>query len=281
MGAIKNVKPTTSGRRHLVQLNYKDSITKTTPEKSLTKVLKRHAGRNNRGVITCQHKGGGHKRRYRIIDFKRNKDNVPARVAAIEYDPYRNPNIALLHYKDGEKRYILAPKNLKVGDEVISGDEVPISVGNCMMLKNMPEGSKVHNIEMRPKKGGQIARSAGAFAQILGLSDDKRYTLLRLKSSEVRKILSTCRATLGVVGNENYNLISIGKAGANVHRNKRPTVRGSAKNPNDHPHGGGEGRAPIGRKGPQTPWGKYALGLKTRKKNKPSNKYIVTAKKRK
>lgn len=281
MPTIKKIKPTTSGRRHLVQLNYSESITKTTPEKSLLITLKRNAGRNNRGVITCQHKQGGHKKRYRVIDFKRNKDNVLARVHSIEYDPYRNANIALLHYVDGEKRYILAPKNLNVDDQVISGDEVPVAIGNCMQLKNIPEGLKVHNIEMRPFKGGQIARSAGTYAQILGLSDDKRYVLLRLKSTEVRKILATCRATIGSVGNENYNLISLGKAGKNVYLGKRSTVRGSAKNPNDHPHGGGEGKAPVGRKGPATPWGKYTLGLKTRRKNKKSSMYIVTQRKNK
>ena len=275
MSTIKKVKPTTSSRRHLVQLNYNELLTTNKPEKSLLVTLKRHAGRNNRGVITCRHKGGGHKRRYRLIDFKRNKDNIEGKIVSIEYDPYRNANIALVHYVDGEKRYILAPKNIKLNDKILSGDDVPLNIGNALPLMNIPEGTKVHNIEMRPNKGGQIARSAGNSAQILGITDDKRYVLLRLKSTEIRKILATCRATIGEVGNENYNLISLAKAGNSARRNWRPTVRGSAMNPNAHPHGGGEGKAPIGRKGPYTPWGKKALGLKTRKKNKLSNKYIV------
>jgi large subunit ribosomal protein L2 len=251
----------------------KEEITKQTPEKSLIAPLKSKGGRNNTGRITTRHQGAGHKRNYRIIDFKRNKDNVPAKVAAIEYDPNRSSNIALLHYVDGEKRYIIAPKGLEVGTVIVSGAEADIKVGNAMELRNIPTGTFIHNIELKPGKGGQIARSAGASAQILGTND--KYVTIRLTSGEVRQILGTCRATIGVVGNEDHNLVNIGKAGRNRHKGIRPTVRGSVMNPNDHPHGGGEGRTPIGRKSPMTPWGKKAMGVKTRSKKNPSNKYIV------
>jgi large subunit ribosomal protein L2 len=269
---IKKYKPTTPGRRGMSTLTFEE-ITKSKPEKSLTAPLKKKGGRNNNGRITTRHQGGGHKRNYRIIDFKRNKDNIPAVVAAIEYDPNRSANIALLHYVDGEKRYILAPKGLEVGAKVISGPEADIKVGNAMELRNIPEGTIVHNVELRPLKGGQLARSAGASAQILGVED--KYVTLRLTSGEVRKVLGVCRATIGIVGNEDHSLVNLGKAGRSRWKGIRPTVRGSVMNPNDHPHGGGEGRTPIGRKSPMTPWGKKALGVKTRDKKKASNKLIV------
>ena len=270
--AIKKYKATTNGRRGMTSLAF-DEITTNKPERSLTESLKKHAGRNNLGRITTRHQGGGHKRLYRIIDFKRNKDDIPAKVATIEYDPNRSANIALLHYVDGEKRYILAPKGLKVGQEVISGTKTDVKVGNCMELGNMPEGTFVHNVELKPGKGGQLARSAGVAAQILG--NEGRYCILRLASGEVRKILSNCRATVGTVGNEDHSLVTIGKAGRSRWMGIRPTVRGSVMNPVDHPHGGGEGRTPIGRKSPMTPWGKKAMGVKTRKKKNASNQYIV------
>ncbi len=269
---IKKYKPTTPGRRGMSTLT-NEEITKNTPEKSLLAPLKSKGGRNNLGRITTRHQGGGHKRAYRIIDFKRNKDDIPATVAAIEYDPNRTSNIALLHYVDGEKRYIIAPKGLKVGDKIISSAEADIRVGNAMELRNMPEGTVVHNIELKPGKGGQMARSAGASAQILGIED--KYVTLRLTSGEVRRVLANCRATVGTVGNEDHNLVNLGKAGRNRWKGVRPTVRGSVMNPNDHPHGGGEGRTPIGRKSPMTPWGKKALGVKTRKQKKASTKLIV------
>jgi large subunit ribosomal protein L2 len=250
-----------------------NEITKNTPEKSLVVKIKKHSGRNNQGKITVRHHGGGAKLKYRVIDFKRNKDNVPGVVTAIEYDPNRSANIALISYKDGEKRYILCPLELKVGDEIISGENVDIKVGNNLPLINIPVGTVIHNIEMRPGKGGQIARSAGSSAQILGREEP--YVLLRLKSGESRKILGTCKATIGSVGNLDYELVNIGKAGRKRHMGVRPTVRGSVMNPNDHPHGGGEGRAPVGRKQPMTPWGKPALGLKTRKDKRTSTKFIV------
>ena len=269
---IKKYKPTTPGRRGMSTLT-NEEITKNTPEKSLLAPLKSKGGRNNLGRITTRHQGGGHKRAYRIIDFKRNKDDIPATVAAIEYDPNRTSNIALLHYVDGEKRYIIAPKGLNVGDKIISSAEADIRVGNAMELRNMPEGTVVHNIELKPGKGGQMARSAGASAQILGIED--KYVTLRLTSGEVRRVLANCRATVGTVGNEDHNLVNLGKAGRNRWKGVRPTVRGSVMNPNDHPHGGGEGRTPIGRKSPMTPWGKKALGVKTRKHKKASTKLIV------
>lgn len=269
---IKKYKPTTPGRRGMSSLTFEE-ITKTKPERSLTAPLKSKGGRNNTGRITTRHQGGGHKRAYRIIDFKRNKDNIPATVKAIEYDPNRTCNIALLAYADGEKRYILAPKGLTVGMKVISGPEADIKVGNAAELRNMPEGTIVHNVELKPGKGGQMARAAGASAQILGIED--KYVTLRLTSGEVRKVLGTCRATVGSVGNEDHSLVNLGKAGRNRWKGVRPTVRGSVMNPNDHPHGGGEGRTPIGRKSPMTPWGKKALGVKTRNKKKASSKLIV------
>jgi len=265
--AIRNYKPITNGsRQRSVLMN--EEITKKTPEKSLVVTKKKTNGRNNQGKITVRHRGGGVKRKYRLIDFKRVKDGITAMVSSIEYDPNRSANIALITYKDGEKSYILAPKGLKVGDIVESGENADI-----------PVGTVIHNIELRPGKGGQLARSAGTSAQILSRED--KYVLIRLSSGETRKILGTCRATIGVVGNEDYSLVKVGKAGRTRHMGIRPTVRGSVMNPNDHPHGGGEGRAPIGRSGPMTPWGKPALGYKTRKNKKESDKYIVTRRKKK
>ena len=269
--AIKNYKPTTPGRRKMSTLVNED-ITKSTPEKSLTVTIKKNGGRNNQGKITVRHQGGGAKRKYRIIDFKRNKLNVPGSVASIEYDPNRTANIALINYADGEKRYIIAPKGLKVGDLIEAGENADIKVGNALPIMNIPVGTMIHNIELRPGKGGELARSAGSSAQILGRED--KYVMIRLSSGEQRKVLGTCMATVGEVGNEDASLVRLGKAGRKRHMGIRPTVRGSVMNPNDHPHGGGEGRAPVGRKAPMTPWGKPALGLKTRKK-KQSDKFIV------
>lgn len=276
--AIKKYKSTTNGRRGMSVLVF-DEITCTTPEKSLMAPLKKSGGRNNTGRITTRHRGGGHKRQYRIIDFKRNKDGVLGRVATIEYDPNRSANIALINYEDGEKRYILAPKGLKVGTKIESGDSVDIIAGNALPLKNIPDGTYVHNIELSPGKGGQMARSAGTSVQVLGNVDEK-YTTVRLSSGEVRKVLSTCRATIGEVGNGDHSLVNIGKAGRTRWLGIKPTVRGSAMNPNDHPHGGGEGRTPIGRKAPVTPWGKPALGVKTRNKKKHSSDLIVRRRKK-
>ena len=270
--AIKAYKSTTNGRRGMTTLDNSE-LTKVKPEKSLLVTLKKNGGRNNQGRITVRHQGGGEKRKYRIIDFRRDKDGVVGTVASIEYDPNRSSNIALIHYVDGEKRYIIAPKGLKVGDKIESGENADIKVGNSLPLANIPEGTVVHNVELKAGKGGQLARSAGSSVQILGR--EGRYTLLRLTSGEVRKVLSTCRATIGEVGNEDHELVNLGKAGRKRHMGIRPTVRGSVMNPNDHPHGGGEGRAPIGRKGPVTPWGKPALGYKTRDSKKASNKLIV------
>lgn len=278
--AVKHYKPTTPGRRGMTVLDYKADITKTTPEKSLLVKLNKTGGRNNQGKITTRHRGGGVKRKYRIIDFKRNKDDIPATVAGIEYDPNRSANIALLHYADGEKRYILAPKGLKDGMVVLSGANSDIKVGHCLPLSAMPDGTVVHNLELTPGRGGQIARSAGSSVQILGDDESGRYKLIRLSSGEVRKVLANARATVGVVGNEDWGLVTIGKAGRNRHRGIRPTVRGSVMNPNDHPHGGGEGRTSIGRKAPLTPWGKKALGVKTRDSKKASNKLIVRRRKK-
>ena len=269
---IKHYKPTTNGRRNMTALTYEE-ITTDKPEKSLLVNLKKSAGRNNLGRITVRHQGGGEKRKYRLIDFKRDKDGIVGKVATIEYDPNRSANIALIHYVDGEKRYIIAPKDLKVGMEIVSGDTADILVGNCLQLQNIPVGTMIHNIELNPKHGAQLVRSAGAGAQILGRED--KYVLIRLASGEVRKILGVCRATIGVVGNADHELVNIGKAGRKRHMGVRPTVRGSVMNPNDHPHGGGEGRQPVGRKAPMTPWGKVALGLKTRKTKKRSNALIV------
>lgn len=276
--ALKKYKAMTNGLRHMTSLDYSE-ITTDVPEKSLLRKLNKKSGRNNQGKITVRHQGGGAKRKYRIIDFKRNKDNVPGKVATIEYDPNRTANIALIHYLDGEKRYIIAPKGLEVGMFVVSGEKSDIKIGNALPIMTIPVGTVIHNIELHPGKGGQLVRSAGTSAQILGR--EERYVLVRLVSGEVRKILGTCRATVGAVGNEDHELVNIGKAGRTRHMGIRPTVRGSVMNPVDHPHGGGEGRQPIGRKNPVSPWGKPALGLKTRKRNKPSNKYIVRRKSKK
>ena len=269
---VINYKPTTSSRRKMSSLVNKD-LTKKAPEKNLLVTIKKKSGRNNQGKITVRHQGGGAKRKYRIIDFKRNKLDIVGTVVAIEYDPNRTANIALISYKDGEKSYIIAPNGLKVGDTVISGENVDIRLGNTLPLMNIPVGTVIHNIEMRPGKGAQLARSAGASAQILGREGN--YVLIRLKSGEIRKILGVCKATIGEVGNLDKELVKLGKAGRKRHMGIRPTVRGSVMNPNDHPHGGGEGRAPIGRKQPMTPWGKPALGYKTRKNKKTSTKFIV------
>ena len=272
--AIKVYKAITNGRRNMTSLDFAE-ITTNKPEKSLLAPLPKKAGRNNQGKITVRHHGGGHKKQYRIIDFKRNKDNVPAKVATIEYDPNRSANIALLHYVDGEKRYIIAPKELQVGQILVSGETADIKVGNALPLANIPVGTLIHNIELKPGKGGQLVRSAGASSQVLG--KEGKYVLVRLKSGEVRMILATCRATIGEVGNEQHGLVNIGKAGRTRWLGKRPTVRGSVMNPNDHPHGGGEGRTSIGRKSPMSPWGKPTLGKKTRSKKARSNKFIVRA----
>ncbi len=269
---VKSYKPTTASRRKMSTL-VNEEITKTTPEKSLVVTKKKNAGRNNQGKITVRHQGGGVKRKYRIIDFKRNKLDVEGTVSAIEYDPNRTANIALISYKDGEKRYIIAPNGLKVGDKIISSENADIKTGNALPIMNIPVGTVIHNIEMRPLKGGQLCRSAGSSAQILGREGN--YVLIRLTSGETRKILGVCKATVGEVGNLDKELVKLGKAGRKRHMGIRPTVRGSVMNPNDHPHGGGEGRAPIGRSGPMTPWGKPALGMKTRKNRKTSTKFIV------
>ncbi|WP_314063063.1 50S ribosomal protein L2 [uncultured Vagococcus sp.] len=276
--AIKKYKPTTNGRRNMTGSDFAE-ITTSTPEKTLLEPSKNNAGRNNNGRITVRHQGGGHKRQYRVIDFKRNKDNVEAVVKTIEYDPNRSANIALLHYTDGVKTYILAPKGLEVGMRLVSGEEVDIKIGNALPLSNIPVGTVVHNIEMKPGKGGQLIRSAGTKAQVLG--KEGKYVLVRLNSGEVRMILATCRATIGLVGNEQHELINIGKAGRSRWMRKRPTVRGSVMNPNDHPHGGGEGKAPIGKPSPVTPWGKPTLGYKTRSKRAKSDKFIVRRRKTK
>ncbi|MGI6509032.1 MAG: 50S ribosomal protein L2 [Erysipelotrichaceae bacterium] len=271
--AIKKYKPTTPGRRGMTTIDYNKVLTAKKPERSLLAPKKSQGGRNNTGRITTRHQGGGHKRAYRIIDFKRNKDNIPAKVATIEYDPNRSAFIALLNYVDGEKRYIIAPEGLTVGQTVISGETADILTGNCCQMNNMPDGTFIHNVELKPGKGGQLARSAGCSAQILG--SEGKYVLVRLSSGEVRKILGVCRATIGTVGNSDHSLVNIGKAGRSRWQGKRPTVRGSAMNPVDHPHGGGEGRTPIGRKSPMTPWGKKAMGVRTRKSKKKSSQLIV------
>ena len=270
--AVKKYKPTSNARRNMSGLTFEE-ITTSTPEKSLLAPITRTGGHNNTGRTTVRHIGGGAKRKYRLIDFKRNKDNIEGRVATIEYDPNRSAFIALINYVDGEKRYIIAPKGLNVGDKIYSGTDVDIKVGNALPLRNIPVGTTVHNVELKPGKGGQLARSAGTSAQILGR--EEKYVLVRLQSGEVRKILGTCRATVGQVGNESWELINWGKAGRVRHLGVRPTVRGSVMNPNDHPHGGGEGRTPIGRVSPMTPWGKKARGLKTRDSKKSSNNMII------
>lgn len=276
--AMKSFKPTSAGRRFMT-VNKSDKITKKKPEKSLTINLNKTSGRNNQGKITVRHRGGGAKKKYRIIDFKRRKDDVEAEVIAIEYDPNRSANIALVKYMDGEKRYILCPKKLNVGDKVVSGEKTEIEVGNTLELRNIPDGTIIHNIELKPGRGGQLVRSAGNEATLLG--KDGKYVTVKLPSTEVRKILGVCRATIGRVGNEEHGNMVIGKAGRKRHMGRRPHVRGSVMNPNDHPHGGGEGRAPIGMPSPVSPWGKKTMGLKTRKKNKKSNKLIVKRRKTK
>ena len=269
---IKTYNPYTPSRRNMSGYDFEE-ITASTPEKSLTTSLKKHAGRNAQGKITVRHHGGGSRRKYRIIDFKRNKDGIPATVKTIEYDPNRTANIALICYADGEKRYILAPIGLKVGQTVMNGAEAEIKVGNCMELKDMPVGTQIHNIEMYPGHGGQLVRAAGVSAQLM--AKEGKYAIIRMPSGEMRMVPIVCRASIGQVGNTEHNLVNIGKAGRKRHMGIRPTVRGSVMNPNDHPHGGGEGKAPVGRPGPCTPWGKPALGYKTRKKNKQSNKMII------
>ena len=269
---IKTFNPYTPSRRAMTQLDNAE-ITKSTPEKSLTVSLNKTAGRNNQGKITVRHHGGGSRRKYRIIDFKRNKVDIPATVKSIEYDPNRTANIALICYADGEKTYILAPNGLKVGDVLMNGENAEVKVGNCLPLSAIPVGTEIHNIELYPGKGGQLVRAAGNVAQLM--AKEGKYATLRLPSGEMRLVPIVCRATIGTVGNVEHGLVNIGKAGRKRNMGIRPTVRGSVMNPNDHPHGGGEGRAPVGRSGPCTPWGKPALGLKTRKKNKKSNKMII------
>ena len=269
---IKTYNPYTPSRRNMTGLDFEE-ITTSTPEKSLLAKKKKTAGRNNQGKITVRHHGGGNRQKYRIIDFKRNKDDIPAKVASIEYDPNRTANIALLHYADGEKAYIIAPVGLKVGDELMNGAKAEVKVGNCLPLSEIPVGTEIHNIELYPGKGGQLVRSAGNAAQLM--AKEGKYATLRLPSGEMRMVPIICRATIGQVGNIEHGLVNVGKAGRTRHMGIRPTVRGSVMNPNDHPHGGGEGRTSIGRPGPSTPWGKPALGLKTRKKNKQSNKLII------
>ena len=269
---IKKFNPYTPSRRHMTSSDFAE-ITKSTPEKSLVVSLNKNAGRNNQGKITVRHQGGGSRRKYRIIDFKRKKDGIPATVVSIEYDPNRTANIALICYADGEKTYILAPNGLQVGTKLMNGPEAEIKVGNCLPLQNIPVGTQVHNIELYPGRGGQLVRSAGNSAQLM--AKEGKYATLRLPSGEMRMVPIIARATIGQVGNIDHELINIGKAGRKRHMGIRPTVRGSVMNPNDHPHGGGEGKTGIGRPGPVTPWGKPALGLKTRKKNKKSNKMIV------
>ena len=269
---IKTYNPYTPSRRNMSGYDFEE-ITTSTPEKSLTTSLKKHAGRNAQGKITVRHHGGGSRRKYRIIDFQRNKDGIPATVKTIEYDPNRTANIALVCYADGEKRYILAPVGLKVGQVIMNGPEAEIKVGNCLELKDMPVGTQIHNIEMYPGHGGQLVRAAGVSAQLM--AKEGKNAIIRMPSGEMRMVPVICRASIGQVGNTEHNLVNIGKAGRKRHMGIRPTVRGSVMNPNDHPHGGGEGKAPVGRPGPCTPWGKPALGYKTRKKNKQSNKMII------
>lgn len=273
--AIKTYRPYTKSRRAMTTLDYGE-LTTATPEKSLLAPKKHTGGRNNQGIITCRHRGGGNKNRYRVIDFKRNKDGIPGTVASLEYDPNRTSFISLINYADGEKHYIIAPKGLKVGDQIVSGPGADIKVGNCLELKDIPDGTFVHNIELMPGKGGQMCRAAGTSAQVLG--SEGRYVTLRLASSEVRKVLGRCRATIGVVGNEDYSLVNIGTAGKKRHMGIRPTVRGFAMNPVDHPHGGGEGKCPVGRDAPRTPWGKKAMGVKTRHWKKNSSRLITRRK---
>ncbi|API88140.1 50S ribosomal protein L2 [Marinilactibacillus sp. 15R] len=276
--AIKKYKPTTNGRRNMTGSDFAE-ITTDKPEKSLLAPSPKRAGRNNKGRITVRHQGGGHKQKYRIIDFKRQKDGVRGIVKTVEYDPNRSANISLIQYEDGVKAYILSPKGIEVGQDIMSGTDVDIKIGNALPLSSIPVGSTIHNIEMKPGKGGQLARSAGTSAQILG--KEGKYVLVRLRSGESRLILASCRATIGAVGNEQHELINVGKAGRNRWKGKRPSVRGSVMNPNDHPHGGGEGRAPIGRPSPMTPWGKPTLGKKTRNGKNRSDKLIIRRRKSK
>lgn len=270
--AIKTYRPVTPARRAMTSLSTSE-LTKKAPEKSLLRPKKNTGGRNNQGKITCRHIGGGNKVRYRVIDFRRRKDGIPATVKAIEYDPNRNANIALLVYADGAKAYIIEPQGLKIGDQVVSGEATDIKVGNCLELQNIPDGTFIHNIELQPGKGAQLCRAAGTSAQVLGA--EGKYVTVRLASGEVRKFLKNCRATIGIVGNEDWNLVNLGKAGKHRHMNVRPTVRGSAMNPCDHPHGGGEGKCPVGRDAPRSPWGKRVQGVKTRRVKKNSTRLIV------
>lgn len=278
--AVKRIKNRSSGKRQTVMIDYKSVLTTDKPEKSLLVTLHEHSGRNNQGKITIRHHGGGHKRKYRLIDFKRNKDDIVATVKSIEYDPNRTCFISLVVYKDGEKKYIISPKGIKVGDKIISGTKnVDIVTGNTTILANIPEGTLVHNVELIPGHGGQLARSAGTFIQILGSDDTGEYVVCKLMSGEVRKISKECRATIGIVSNEDHNLVNLGKAGRSRHMGIRPTVRGSAMNPNDHPHGGGEGRQPIGKDAPRSPWGKRLMGVKTRNNKKSSTNLIIRRRK--
>ena len=270
---IRTYKPTTPSRRAMTNTTFEELTKRNAPEKSLTVKLSKTGGRNNQGVITTRHIGGGHKRKYRIIDFKRNKLDIPGIVASIEYDPNRTAYIALINYVDGEKRYIIAPHDLKVGSKIIASAAADVKIGNAMLLENVPEGQRVHNIELTPLKGGQLCRAAGTSAQVLG--KEGKYVILRLQSGETRKVLGKCMATIGIVGNVDHSLVNLGKAGKTRWLGTRPTVRGSAMNPCDHPHGGGEGKCPVGRDAPRTPWGKRALGVKTRKVKKASSKLII------
>lgn len=278
--AVKRIKNRSSGKRQTVMIDYKSVLTTQTPEKSLLVTLQPNSGRNNQGKITTRHQGGRHKRKYRIIDFKRNKDDIVATVKSIEYDPNRTCFISLVVYTDGEKKYIISPKGIKVGDKIISGTKnIDIVTGNTTTLANIPEGTLVHNVELIPGHGGQLARSAGTFIQILGSDDTGEYVVCKLMSGEVRKISKECRATIGIVSNEDHNLVNLGKAGRSRHMGIRPTVRGSAMNPNDHPHGGGEGRQPIGKDAPRSPWGKRLMGVKTRNNKKSSTNLIIRRRK--
>ena len=274
--AVKRVKNRSSGKRQTIMIDYKSVLTTSTPEKTLLVTLKKNSGRNNQGKVTVRHQGGREKRKYRIIDFKRNKDGKIGTIKTIEYDPNRTSFISLVNYEDGEKRYIIAPKGIKVGDKIVSGNKnIDIKLGNSLPLEFIPEGTLVHNVELIPGHGGQLARSAGTSIQILGWDETGKYVICKMSSGEVRKIRKECRATIGEVSNEDHNLVNIGKAGRNRHKGIRPTVRGSAMNPNDHPHGGGEGRQPIGMDAPRTPWGKRHMGVKTRKQKQPSTKLII------
>lgn len=274
--AVKRIKARSSGKRQTVIIDYKKELTTSTPEKSLLVTLKKNSGRNNQGKITIRHHGGGHKRKYRLIDFKRNIDDIPATIKSIEYDPNRTAFISLVVYTNGLKKYIITPKGVKVGDKIISGNKnIDIIPGNTTILANIPEGTLVHNVELIPGHGAQIARSAGSYAQILGWDDSGNYVICKLMSGEVRKVAKECRATIGVVSNEDHNLVNLGKAGRSRHLGVRPTVRGSAMNPNDHPHGGGEGRQPIGKDAPRSPWGKKLMGVKTRNAKKSSSNLII------